>query len=98
MLTDLPILFEHGTRYPKFAGRTYDAKLDGERLKTQFECVKELMLDGQWRTFDEIRATVKGTETAISARLRDLRKAKFGGYTVESRRRTVGLWEYRVKG
>lgn len=33
---------------------------------------------------------------SISARLRDLRKPKFGGYVVERRRRTVGTWEYRV--
>ena len=39
----------------------------------------------------------KASETGISARLRDLRKTKFGGYNVESRRRGVGgLWEFRV--
>jgi hypothetical protein len=37
------------------------------------------------------------TETGISARLRDLRKPKFGGYVVESKRRyDGGLWEYRL--
>jgi hypothetical protein len=40
---------------------------------------------------------VRATETGISARLRDLRKPKFGGYTVEIRRRSDGgLWEYRL--
>lgn len=39
----------------------------------------------------------KASETGISARLRDLRKVKFGAYVVERRRRGEGgLYEYRV--
>jgi hypothetical protein len=57
------------------------------------------MSDGAWRTLEEIRSRVGGSEAAISARLRDLRKDKFGGHIVESRRRgdgSRGLWEYRL--
>jgi hypothetical protein len=54
------------------------------------------MLDGTWRTLEGIRSTVGGSEAGISARLRDLRKPRFGGYGVERRRVSGGLFEYRV--
>jgi hypothetical protein len=57
------------------------------------------MIDGQWRTLAEISAVIRCPEASVSARLRDLRKNKFGGYLVERRRRGAerrGLFEYRV--
>lgn len=87
---------------PPFDGATYDAEIDGARLGSQLERVRDLMLDGTWRTIPEIRNAVRRpdelmSEASISARLRDLRKEKFGGYVVEHRRvRESGLWEYRV--
>jgi hypothetical protein len=54
------------------------------------------MLDGQWRTLSQIVLHVGGSEAGVSARLRDLRKQKFGAYTVNGRRRSGGLWEYQV--
>jgi hypothetical protein len=82
-------------------GETFDAAMDGPRLAGQLDRVKTLMLDGQWRTLRLIAYMVGGSEAGISARLRDLRKAKFGGYLVERRRKPrvvphAGLWEYRV--
>jgi hypothetical protein len=81
-----------------FDGATYDVSLDSQRLGTQLSDVRNVMCDGIWRTLDEIISAIgRGTQTGISARLRDLRKPKFGGWTVESRRRTPnGLWEYRI--
>jgi hypothetical protein len=81
-----------------FDGATFDVAIDGPRLGTQLADVLNVMRDGGWRTLDEIiRAVGRGTQTGISARLRDLRKPKFGGWTVESRRRNEnGLWEYRI--
>ncbi len=35
-------------------------------------------------------------ETSISARIRDLRKRKFGGYEVLRKRHTKGVWVYRI--
>ena len=81
--------------YP-FDGVTFNRKLDGSRLTTLFERVFELMRDGRWRTLGEIQAQVGGSETGIAARIRDFRKAKFGGHIVQHRRRTAGLWEYRL--
>lgn len=88
------------TTAPHFDGPKYDAKQDHARLTGQLRRVYDLMADGQARTLEEIydELTPSGpiTHTGISSRLRDLRKAKFGGYTVESGRRggVGGLFEY----
>lgn len=84
-----------------FDGESYDPEHDQERLSTQLAVVRAAMLDGQWRTLGEIaEATGLQENTAsISARLRDLRKEKFGAYFVERRRRgdpKDGLWEYHM--
>lgn len=88
----------------RFDGVTFDPALDGERLTKQIGRVFETMRDGRWRTLHEIASTEAGrkagdSEAGISARLRDLRKPRFGAYTVDRRRRetaTGGTWEYRV--
>lgn len=84
-----------------FDGRTFEEDKDGQRLSRLLTAVKRCMQDGEWRTLAEIHRAIgyQGTEASVSARLRDLRKDKFGGYTVERRRRgepSDGLFEYRV--
>lgn len=85
---------------PDFDGETYDHERDHERLTGQLRRVADVVLDGRWRTFDEIEAVTGDPPQSISARLRDLRKRKFGAFTVERRirdeARSAGLWEYRV--
>lgn len=82
---------------PPFDGATFDPQLDQDRLSKQLGRVFELMRDGEWRTLDQVQAFAGGREAAVSARLRDLRKPRFGGYCVERRRVGVGgNWEYRV--
>ena len=79
-------------------GDTFDAALDGSRLNTQLARVTELMRDGTWRTLAEIQRVVGGSEASVSARLRDLRKPRFGAWTVGRRRvAALGLWEYRLE-
>lgn len=68
---------------PVFDGASYSPELDATRLITQFTRVRALMLDGKWRTLSEIHREVGGSEAGISARLRDLRKARNGGWNVE---------------
>jgi hypothetical protein len=81
---------------PPFDGRTIDHEKDHGRLAAQLGRVRTLMLDSTWRTLPEIEAITHDPQASVSARLRDLRKQKFGGYTVERRRRSEGLHEYRV--
>lgn len=79
-----------------FDGDTYEPELDFRRLYGQLMRVRMLMEDGVWRTIPQINAVVTGSAQAISARLRDLRKEKYGGRTVERRYVARGLYEYRL--
>ena len=82
-----------------FDGSTYEPPLDKIRLTSQLHSVFMLMYDGTWRTLREISDTLGIPEASASARLRDLRKTRFGSHCVERRRRGEekrGLFEYRV--
>lgn len=53
----------------------------------------------RWFTLREISSYTGGSEASVSARLRDLRKPKFGGWDVQRRHRgdpKKGLFEYRA--
>lgn len=67
-----------------FDGKTY-APSDGPRLGRQLAQAASLMRDGQWRTTQ-----------SVSARLRDLRKPRYGSHPVERRRVSAGVFQYRV--
>ncbi len=90
-------MLKRATEPSFFDGITYDPDLDHDRLKTLLGRVRELMSDGTWRTLADIRQACGGSEAGVSARLRDLRKERFGKHRVERRRKTEGLWEYRVE-
>lgn len=82
-----------------FDGKTYSADFDRERLNAQCRRVFDVMRDGLWRTLSEIGMLTGDPQASVSARLRDFRKAKFGGFVVERRARGdrgKGLFEYRV--
>ena len=83
-----------------FDGRTFDPALDTERLSTQLVSVYRLMEDHKWRSLREIADATGKPEASISARLRDLRKLRFGSHEVERRRRgnaKDGVFEYRLE-
>ena len=81
-----------------FDGDTYDHDVDGKRLGKQMRLVGSFMGTGKWWTLQEISLATGYPEASISARLRDLRKPRFGEHTVERRRcaEGAGTWEYRV--
>jgi hypothetical protein len=81
---------------PDFDGETYEPARDKARLTGQLGRVRALMSDGEWRTLRQIAEAVTGSEAGVSARLRDLRKVKFGAHGVERRRVDGGLFEYRL--
>lgn len=82
----------------RFDGDTFDPARDGARLSGQLARVMALMADGRWRTLAEIAAACGCSEASASARLRDARKSKFGGYRVDRQRvaGARGLWKYRL--
>lgn len=80
-------------------GPAYDKQRDGTRLKHQHDKIRDWMLtQNAWKTLAEMHQALDYPESSISAQLRHLRKAQFGGYRVEKRRRSkaLGTWEYRV--
>lgn len=81
---------------PLFGGATYSPERDGCRLRGQLELVAWLMRDGAWWTIPALAARVGCSQTSASARIRDLRKPKFGGHTIERQYVTRGVWRYRM--
>lgn len=77
-------------------GQTFDHKRDGARLNKQAQDVFNLLANGQWYTLDQISYCTNHPQASVSARLRDLRKPKFGGFTVEKRNLGKGTWIYRL--
>lgn len=85
--------------FPRFNGPEYKTKSDNIRLGNQQNRIKALMIDGQWRTLNEISKITGDPAASVSAQLRHLRKERFGSYTLERRprkHRDSGLFEYRL--
>lgn len=82
-----------------FDGKTYEPQFDKERLTSQIRKVFDLMQDAKWRTLEEIQRKIKQPQASISARLRDLRKERFGAHRVNRRKRGErknGCFEYQL--
>lgn len=79
-------------------GRTYEAEFDFGRLNRQAQIVYRIIRDGSWHTLSEISQRTGQPEASVSARLRDLRKERFGKHIIERRRLSMGLWQYRLVG
>lgn len=84
------------SRLPDFGGATYDRDRDHERLGKQALEVWAVLQDREWHTLSSISAATGHPEASVSARIRDLRKPKFGGYEVEREFVRRGLWRYRI--
>lgn len=80
-----------------FDGSTYQPARDYERLSGQLLRVRNAMADGRWHQLDELVSKAGGTVASVSARIRDLRKPKYGARTIERRNAGGGLFEYRMK-
>lgn len=80
----------------RFDGETYDHERDASRLAKQYKLVFELMQDGEWRVLREISSVTGAPEASVSARLRDMRKKKFGSHVIEKRHIEKGLFQYRL--
>ncbi len=72
---------------------------DHKRLARQRVAVWTAMLSGRWLTLAELEEATLAPQASISARLRDFRQSRFGGHTVERRRRNgpgTPVHEYRL--
>jgi hypothetical protein len=79
-----------------FDGVTYNPPRDASRLRTQLWRVFVIMTDGREHTLFDLSDRTGGSEAGVSARLRDLRKPRFGAWTVTRRRIEGGLWGYTL--
>jgi hypothetical protein len=81
---------------PSFGGSTYQPEFDYSRLTGQLLRVYHRMKDGRWYSLADIAEYAGGSEAACSARLRDLRKPKYGSHEIDRRRiGKSGLFQYR---
>ena len=79
-----------------FDGETYEPARDRDRLRAQLDDVRMFMWDGDWHTLDQISVATSHPPASVSARLRDLRKSKFGAFVVEREYVERGLFRYRL--
>ena len=79
-----------------FDGRSFVQSRDGERLGKQMAAVMREMADGAWYTLHELSLATGAPEASVSARIRDLKKARFGSHKIESQYVRRGLWQYRM--
>jgi predicted transcriptional regulator len=68
----------------KFDG-AFVTEQDNVRLTKQQESIYEFMRDGKWASLSQIESATGHPQASISAQLRNLRKAKFGGHQVITR-------------
>lgn len=74
--------------------RAESARLDSLRSR-----VLEVLQTGRWYTLAELVALCGGspTGTGVAAKLRDLRKARYGGHTIVAEPTGApGCWRYRL--
>jgi hypothetical protein len=70
---------------------------DFDRLNGHIRRIFSLMSDSRWRTLAEIEMLTGIPQASGSAFLRHLRKIRFGGHTVNKRRRNDSAqWEYQL--
>ena len=82
-----------------FDGETYDREIDGVRLSTQLIKVRATLLRcaGRYLTPDQLcrgSGYSPARWASVSARVRDLRKDKFGGLNIKRKRLAGGEWAY----
>lgn len=81
---------------PQRDGKTYNHARDARRLAGQHCRVLAFMQDERWHTLSEIAVYTRDPEASVSARLRDLRKPRFGSYTIQREYVERGLFRYRL--
>ena len=77
-------------------GSTFDQERDGARLDKQHNRVLSALRGGDWWTLSALSRETGDPEASVSARLRDLRKPRFGSHTIERQYVERGLNRYRL--
>lgn len=64
--------------------------------KTLLERVYRVLENGEFHSLGEIAFRTGGTTASVSARIRDLRKTRYGMHYITRRRLPAGGFEYRL--
>src|SRR5262245_54754043 len=80
-----------------FGGASYAPARDYERMNGQLRRTYDAMEDGHWHSLNGLAASAGGTVASVSARVRDLRKRKYGARVVERKHIKDGLFLYRMR-
>lgn len=72
-------------------GDTKDLRLAGQLVR-----VYEAIRNHEWWSLRDLSEAVGGSATSMSARIRDLRKDRFGGFTIDKQMTDPGLYRYRL--
>lgn len=81
-----------------FNGSDYDHTRDAPRLTEQIQRVFTVLSDRNWHALSHIAMLTGDPEASISAQIRHLRKARFGGWEIEKKHMGNGLYLYRLTG
>jgi len=87
LFTDLP---------PVFHGDDYQKPRDHTRLKNQLETILDLLKKGSWYSLPQLSEMTGYMTSSISAQIRNARKERNGGYTIEKKYIENGLYLYRL--
>jgi hypothetical protein len=69
---------------------------DRKRLKSQRSGVWNILRDHRWHPLTIFKQKVKGSDSSITARIRDARKKKYGGHIIQCARDAAGVYRYRL--
>lgn len=81
-----------------FNGSDYSHDRDAPRLTEQIQRVFTVLSDRNWHALSHIAMLTGDPEASISAQIRHLRKARFGGWEIEKKHMGNGLYLYRLTG
>ena len=81
-------------------GTTFNEALDGKRVRTQMQVIRDYMLNHDYVTLFDIERDLHYPTSSISAQLRNLKKIQFGEHILEKRRVSIdnaGTWVYKLR-
>lgn len=81
---------------PLFDGSTYDEGRDEARLVLQVARVKAALEKADWITLRQLSEQTGAPEASVSARLRDLRKIRWGSHRIDRHYVSKGVFQYRL--
>ena len=84
--------------HPDFPSALKLTEPEQKGLGKQLERVKDYLSDGEWHTVEAIMSDLGIGVSSADKQPRNLRMEKFGGHTVEMRRKPIKAYKLILKG